>query len=794
MKKEIVLFVDIVVFLLIICGAITSLEDDYNQTMMWGSYRPGVFFGMKTRSKKPFITGLMWNRADTPHGIQHIRHQSEMNQHISYGWEMHDGRTFGVQSIVDRENAVNMTTEMIKHANDYSSITKGGDWRVRISGKQTKESNLQPYISLAFYFGFENDDDASFRVSGMEGTISSQGLTSPIILTGENEDLGLFSVYVKDDKSPEDAPEISRMFNYLGAKLPPSDVWKIKDVTQQLYIKDFREKYSEQLKHVTSPEKHEMKPIFAKLPNQMEEKANVFVIQKIVKVPFQLDIAFLSDELHPDLYSLAEVAEEGEKLVGERFTEEIAGKKAEFEKNFAAKFLHGISNSPNLKEMAMFALSNMIGSVGYFYGDSFHKFGDKPHIVANPYPLFSAVPARSFFPRGFLWDEGFHQLLISRWDREISKDIISHWFNTMTSVGWIPREQILGDEARSRVPQEFQVQHDTHANPPMLFITMHNFLKFVQEKEQNKLKESGIPDVQIIQELDSLNVEKEKEYLRRMYPLLVKHYKWIVQTQKGSAAYSFRWRGRTPGHTLASGLDDYPRGNEEPQTSERHLDLLCWVYMMTDVLQQMRDFLNIDRELNDLRETLQGIRSNFKSLHWNTAINWYSDYAGKPGVNETRNEYSDHIGYVSLFPFLLGLVDIESEEIGTIFDYIHDKKYLWTDYGLRSLSASDPLAGSKENYWRGPIWMNINYLTLRALKMNIVRDSPTMSPKVEENRQRAKQIYSDLRKNLVTNLKSNFARSKTIFEQYNPFNGKGERAYPFTGWSSLIVLILGELY
>jgi mannosyl-oligosaccharide glucosidase len=29
-------------------------------SLFWGSYRPGVYFGMKTRSPKELLTGLMW--------------------------------------------------------------------------------------------------------------------------------------------------------------------------------------------------------------------------------------------------------------------------------------------------------------------------------------------------------------------------------------------------------------------------------------------------------------------------------------------------------------------------------------------------------------------------------------------------------------------------------------------------------------------------------------------------------------------------------------------------------------
>ncbi|CAN0531665.1 unnamed protein product, partial [Ectocarpus sp. 8 AP-2014] len=119
------------------------------------------------------------------------------------------------------------------------------------------------------------------------------------------------------------------------------------------------------------------------------------------------------------------------------------------------------------------ALSNMLGGMGYFTGRSEVRGAgrDGGNEVSFETSLFTAVPSRSFFPRGFLWDEGFHQLLVSAWDRTTSVDVLGHWLSVMhvhdtagevagmgCSGGWLPREQILGEEARRRVPEAFMAQ------------------------------------------------------------------------------------------------------------------------------------------------------------------------------------------------------------------------------------------------------------------------------------------------------------------------------------------------
>lgn len=45
--------------------------------LFWGTYRPHVYFGMKTRSPKPLLTGLMWAQQGATPGTPKLRHTCE---------------------------------------------------------------------------------------------------------------------------------------------------------------------------------------------------------------------------------------------------------------------------------------------------------------------------------------------------------------------------------------------------------------------------------------------------------------------------------------------------------------------------------------------------------------------------------------------------------------------------------------------------------------------------------------------------------------------------------------------
>ena len=127
----------------------------------WGSYRPGVYFGMKTRSAKDVVTGLMWFLPKSvTQGSLGLRHWCEQGDDLrQWGWVKHDGRNFGVQKILDR--GVTLVTSFVKVAGG----SHGGDWSARISASGPKGGE----VSLLYYLALEEGADASLTPEVLPG-------------------------------------------------------------------------------------------------------------------------------------------------------------------------------------------------------------------------------------------------------------------------------------------------------------------------------------------------------------------------------------------------------------------------------------------------------------------------------------------------------------------------------------------------------------------------------------------------------------------------------------------------
>ncbi|KAL7677488.1 hypothetical protein ACOME3_003726 [Neoechinorhynchus agilis] len=105
-----------------------------------------------------------------------------------------------------------------------------------------------------------------------------------------------------------------------------------------------------------------------------------------------------------------------------------------------------------------------------------------------------------------------------------------------------------------------------------------------------------------------------------------------------------------------------------------------------------------------------------------------------------------------------------------------DKYHLISDYGLRSLSPNSSFYQARNTpddppYWRGAIWPHMNYMFLRSFYQYI------------------NEPYS-----LSKDLKVRLKETGFLFEQYDDQTGEGKFGKPFTGWTSLVSLIVNERY
>lgn len=606
----------------------------------------------------------------------------------------------------------------------------GGNWAARIKGTPRDDAPEDLHTMITYYVA---DEAGPLDVEGMS---TQTGFEGDITFSGASHDLGDYKLVVTEGKGKHPVIEhelaserpLDKTIVRSG-ELPKEALWQAKQVafTQ---LSDSIKAIAPQLRRGDIPPA----ALIYRLQNGAD-RGNVHLVQKVFEGEFEFDVVFTS-------------ASSKKEMTEKTVTELIEANSAAFNERFSSVFkLQAPFNEEKYKPFAKGMFSNLLGGIGYFHGEQLvdrsaapeydeenegfwvetaEARAKKQETLEGPYELFTSVPSRPFFPRGFLWDEGFHLIPILDWDTDVTLEILKTWFSTMDDDGWIAREQILGPEPRSKVPEEFQVQYPHYANPPTLFLIIESFTTALREKHGKlptgdaALPQSGIP----LGQAHLTDAKLGTDFLTAMYPLLRRHYEWFRKTQRGdvrsydreafSAREAYRWRGRSDIHCLTSGLDDYPRP-APPHPGELHVDLISWVGFMTKSLLNIADALDLEEDVERYGKILHAIQRNLEDLHWSEEEGCFCD-ASVDDFEEHR--LVCHKGYISLFPFLVGLLSPDDPKLGKTLDLIGDEEHLFSEHGLRSLSKQDEFYGTAENYWRSPVWININYLALVQLRVS----------------------------------------------------------------------------
>ncbi|CDO76526.1 Glycoside Hydrolase Family 63 protein [Trametes cinnabarina] len=561
-----------------------------SESLLWGAYRPQLYFGLRPRLPQSVMTGLAWFGTQDFQSITRMRHACDQGDGLnSYTWTEYDARQGGEQVIKDGINNVVITTQFLK----VPGGVHGGSWAARIKGEPMNPA-YPSRISPVFYVGLEGlggiDMDTEEDENGIEGTVSFSGSTPELDDFTIRIVEGPSNIWITEGSHASAFQQRLGKTHFLGARVPPGQVWQAKDLIQGAIVKSAQEAiapYKDAAKGYPDP------AFIYQLPDEVYTGSNLYAVQKHYDGPFQFDVFFDSASAKQKLSS--SVLDEGIPALLAEYNER-------FNEVFPIPSTYQTSDPESLRTFSKAITSNLIGGIGYFYGTSIvdrsfaYEWDQDDDVVVEesnekkgptlepPKGLLTATPSRSFFPRGFYWDEGFHLLHIGEWDNDLSQ-------------------------------------------------------------------------------------------------------------------------------------------------------------MYCDV-----------------------------------------------SVNDDDESYHVcHKGYLSLFPFLLSLLPADSPHLGAILDLLRDPAHLWSPYGLRSLSASHPEFGQGENYWKGPIWIQMNYLALSALhKTYAAQEGP--------HQQRAKEIYAELRRNVVENVHKEYVRTGYVWEQYDALTGEGRRSHPFTGWTSLVTLIISEKY
>ena len=269
---------------------------------------------------------------------------------------------------------------------------------------------------------------------------------------------------------------------------------------------------------------------------------------------------------------------------------------------------------------------------------------------------------------------------------------------------------------------------------------------------------------------------KDIDFVREMYPKLVKYHKWWYQyrdnDQNGLCEY-----GSTDGSLIASkwesGMDNAVRfddskmlkNNEHGWSMDQEsVDLNAYLFAEKEYLAELAGLIENKEDENRYKTESKNLKERIAIDFWDAKTGFFYDRA--IGTGELLTVQQGPEGWIPLYTKIA-----TATQTNAVQKILCDTTKFATKVPFPTLVADHAKFNPLEGYWRGPVWLDQAYFGIKALKnYGFKREADKLTQKLLHNTE-------------------GLLQDAPIRENYHPITGKGLNAKHFS-WSAAHYLLL----
>jgi len=328
------------------------------------------------------------------------------------------------------------------------------------------------------------------------------------------------------------------------------------------------------------------------------------------------------------------------------------------------------------------------------------------------------TPSKIHYVGVWQWDALFHALAYRHAHHRLAKDQLRILLDHQREDGMLP--DAVHDEG-TVTHLDFPIEADV-TKPPLLAWTIWKIYE----------------------------TTGDSEFLQETYEATVRWINWWLEhnDRDGDGLCEY-------GHPFSSGLDDSPLWDGGMPVCSP--DLNAYLVLQMECLAEIAVVIGEVDDSLVWKEKAAAFQQRMEELMWDEQAGMYLARRGQKAMR-LKTPFN-------LFPLLTG--KITPEKASRLVGHIIDQKTFWADFPVPSVALDEPVFDA-EQMWRGPAWVNVNYLLVEGL---------TRSGFSEE----AWRLRRVTLEKLIT--------LPDFYEYYNPLTGKpGKKAAPIFGWSAALFI------